>query len=169
MGQFHYKYIFFLSSVLPFAHWKFSSFFKGRFTYLGQKCVYLFLQNKSYFKWIFTLQGKENIKTSEVKTFYFIIRSSLYILQKWLILFKAFSENVINSTQYSFQLFYMSVYVERGLMDFQLLLIIGMNFVENSLNFRITFDDKFYNTKITNPWVWEFYTTFNTFISYLKF
>lgn len=45
----------------------------------------------------------------------------------------------------------MSVYVERGLMDFQLLLIIGMNFVENSLKFRITFDDKFYNTKITNP------------------
>lgn len=75
----------------------------------------------------------------------------MYILQKWLILFKAFSGNVINSTQYSFQLFYMSVYVERGLMDFQLLLIIGMNFVENSLNFRITFDDKFYNTKITNP------------------
>lgn len=100
---------------------------------------------------MFTLQEKKNIKTSEIKTFYFIIRSSLYIPQKWLILFKAFSENVINSTQYLFQLFYMSVYVERGLMNFQLLLIIGMNFVENSLNFRITFDDEFYNTKITNP------------------
>lgn len=90
---------------------------------------------------MFTLQKRKTLKPQRLKHFYFIIRSSLYILQKWLILFKAFSENVINSTQYSFQLFYMSVYVERGLMDFQLLLIIGMNFVENSLNFRITFDD----------------------------